>query len=84
MLEFLPIVIRAYLGIVVSDAKIVGNPIDVKLSIRIIPQLLKNVQRQCTRARITNLPLESVAAKTQKPKRKSNEQTYCGILIEIY
>ena len=28
MLEFLPIVIRAYLGIVVSDAKIVGNPIE--------------------------------------------------------
>ena len=28
MLEFLPIVIRAYLGIVVSDTKIVGNPIE--------------------------------------------------------
>ena len=28
MLEFLPIVIRAYLGIVVSDANIVGNPIE--------------------------------------------------------
>ena len=46
-------------------------------------KFLKNVQRQCTQARITNLPLESVAAKTQKPKRKSNEQTYCGISIEI-
>ena len=28
MLEFLPIVIRAYQGIVVSDAKIVRNPIE--------------------------------------------------------
>ena len=28
MLEFLPIVSRAYLGIVVSDTKIVGNPIE--------------------------------------------------------
>ena len=28
MLEFLPIVIRAYLGIVVSDTKMVGSPIE--------------------------------------------------------